>query len=687
MDLNAYIGPLRKWWVLLVVASLVGAISSYLVTRQQPPVYQARTTLIIGRSVFIPNPTGSDFWLGQQLATFYADYAKREPVRNATMTALGLIWLPDYQVQPVPNSQLIEVVVTDTSPERAQAVANELANQLIKQSPASRESQTLEHQQFVQQQLINIEAEINKTTEEMAAKQKDLGELFSARQIADTEAELASLEAKLTTLQTNYAALLANSEQGASNTLSVIERASLPKRQIGPNTQMMVLLTTVVGLFLAVGAAYLIEYLDDTIKAPEEITRLLNLPVIGSISEVKKEETVVAFIAGQPRSAAADNYRSLRTNLEFAAVDKPLKTIYVSSAGVSEGKTYVAINLAVVMAQGGKRVILLDADLRRPSVYRSLGLSNNQGLSDIFRGHIDIHDAFAPWEAENIRVILSGNPPPNPADLLGSKKMDSILESLQQEADVVILDGPPFLVADASVLANKVDGVILVARHGLTRRESLKVALERLRHAGANVLGVVLNRVPRSTYRGYGNLGYDAYYSREDGKVGQEGRVSARRSRSGTAVPISTRFGVLFQAVSNGFPKLRGGRLRRTAGSLETSPDASGNGSKPSHSEEEGGGQEVEPLLVTREAVQTSEIIIDETPLPAIAPQEPVPAASPTAQAETLAAETSFAVEVFPEPGDSQGKSEQENLSVPDPAPPTVAIAKPRRSVRRAKKG
>jgi capsular exopolysaccharide synthesis family protein len=196
-------------------------------------------------------------------------------------------------------------------------------------------------------------------------------------------------------------------------------------------------------------------------------------------------------------------------------VSKPIKTILVTSSGASEGKTSVAINLAVVMAQGGKKVILMDADLRRPSVSEKLGVPNNKGLSDLFLGQLEVKDVRTSWDVENVTTIMSGPPPPNPVDLLSSTRMDDILEDLKQDADIIILDGPPFLVADAGILASKVDGVLLVFRHGYTRREVARNATERFKRVGANVLGVVFNRIPRSGIDLYGHYGYgyEGYYS------------------------------------------------------------------------------------------------------------------------------------------------------------------------------
>jgi capsular exopolysaccharide synthesis family protein len=513
MEIKTYIRPLIKWWWLLLAAALVASVASFFVTNQQPPIYQARTTLLIGRTIFEANPNSTDLWMGQQLASFYVDLTQREPVRNATMASLGLSWLPQYIAQTVPNSPMIIIIVTDTSPERAQVVANELAKQLIRFSPTGSQSQNQERQTFIQQQLTNLETQIKETSEQMAKKQDELGNLFSARQIADAQTEISALQNKLTTLQSNYALLLANTEQGASNILTVFEEAMLPTSPIGPRKSMMVLLATAIGVVLAASAAYLLEYLDDTLKSPDEINRALESPIIGQILEIKNVENEGVYVAKQPRSIVAESFRSLRTNLEFTGVDKPLKTLFVTSTGISEGKTFIAVNLAAVMAQGGKRVILLDADLRRPRVHNLLGLSNQKGLSDVFRGSLDLQDAVIVWNLDNFGVVTSGKLPPNPADLLTSQKMDKILASLGQVADIVIIDGPPFLVAEAGILANKVDGVLLVVKHAYTRRAAAATALDGLKHADANIVGIVVNGIPRRTIKQYGQYQYDDYYS------------------------------------------------------------------------------------------------------------------------------------------------------------------------------
>lgn len=383
MDLSSYIKPLLKWWWLLVAATAVAAIASFLATYSQPPVYRSRTTMMIGRTIEDPNPTSGQFSLAQQLAKTYADIANREPIRNATMQALGIEWLPNYNARAIPNSQIIEIAVTDRDPARAQIVANELANQLIQYSPTGINPEEQDRIAFVNEQLDLLQTQIKDTQTQLEQLQDELPNLNSAREIADTQSEINSLTNQLRDLQNNYAGLLANTQQGALNILTVIEPANLPRNPVGPNKLNTILLSSAAGLAIAAAAAYLLEYLDDTIKSEEDVIRVLDKPVIGYIGEMSKQGAA-PYIADQPRSPIAEAFRSLRTNLEFSGIDKPIKTLIVTSADASDGKSTVAVNLAIAFVQAEKKVVLLDADLRSPGVHTLMDIPEKPGLGMFF---------------------------------------------------------------------------------------------------------------------------------------------------------------------------------------------------------------------------------------------------------------------------------------------------------------
>jgi capsular exopolysaccharide synthesis family protein len=340
-------------------------------------------------------------------------------------------------------------------------------------------------------------------------------DLLVSGKIEGTTDKIASLEKNLSLYQQIYLNLLDDREtvrlERMQNMPNVVQLnpAVAPSQPVRPH----ILTNTIMGglgsLIMAIAVLFLIEFLDDTIKSADQVNERLKMPVIGYIAEIqRKPET--AYVAEFPRSPVSEAFRTLRTNLEFADVDKPIKLLVVVSPNPSEGKSSVAVNLAVTLAQGGKHVLLIDADLRRPRVHRYLGLTNRKGLSDMFRNSASVEQVVSAWKNENLAVITSGPLPPNPADLLASEKMARILKTVREKADIVVIDAPPFLVADASILAARADGVLLVVRPGKTPMDTALFTVEQLKRAGARVLGVVLNRIPRSRAYSYG--GYRTTY-------------------------------------------------------------------------------------------------------------------------------------------------------------------------------
>lgn len=491
-------------------------MSGFVVTRDLPPTYSAHVTLMVGTVLYQPNPNDQEFTLSRELAATYADLAMRAPVANGVMAALGLEELPEYRVAIQYESRMIVISVTDTNPERASAVANELANQLILQTPTSVERSDQQRQAFINQQLDTMQAEIIRLSAEIDQKQTELQRLTSATQIEDAQAEIIGLESKLSLLQGNYATLLASSQRGATNTLTVVEPAFPPVIPIGPNKILIVGLVGVIGLVLSAGAAHLLEFLDKSIKTPEDVTRVLGLPVIGYIRDMDRKQNKMTYVADNPRSPLAEAFRALRTNIDFSSVDKPVRSILVTSPNAGDGKTTIASNLALIMAQGDKKVLLMDADLRRPRVHEFIGLPTQPGLTDVFRG-MNAFDAIRQWKEMHIGVMTAGSPPPNPSELLGSKKMDQVLTNLESILDTIVMDGAPLMVTDSLVLSSRADGVILVLRPGLTNINAAKVMTDQLRRAGANILGVVLNRISVGRARDYSGYGvYSPYYSNHE---------------------------------------------------------------------------------------------------------------------------------------------------------------------------
>lgn len=513
MEINAYLKPLIKWWRLLAVTTLLAVAASSISTLFQPRQYVSRTTLMTGSTILDPNPDSGQIFIAQQLSSIYADMANREPVQAATMEALGIDWLPKYQAKIVPNTQLIEISVTDTVPERAQIIADELAHQLILQSPALNNSETGQRQDFIREQLSSLEVQIQETQDRIDELQANLGLLTSASQIAAAEAEIDQLAQKLNDLRGNYATLLSNSQQGALNILTVVEPANLPTREVGTNKAMIIGLAGAVGLVLAIGAAYILEYLDRSIKTTDDVERVLNYPVIGYLSMVSENGNSATYVASHPNSLVAESFRLLQSNLEFFQAYNAAKLILVTSPMQGNGKTTIAVNLALSLALSGQKTIIVDSDLRRPAVHTALKISKAPGLADVIRNERELSAARRNLKSRGIEVLTAGNIPQNITEVIGSKRIAAVLGNLRDDFDVVIVDAPPLVISDAYNLAAKVDGVILVLEPGQTEEDQAKVIKEQLNRAGARVIGVVFNKVSTENAKSYGDHQYMSMYA------------------------------------------------------------------------------------------------------------------------------------------------------------------------------
>lgn len=307
----------------------------------------------------------------------------------------------------------------------------------------------------------------------------------------------------------------------AQNTPTVmqVETAVKPSVPISPKPSQTALLGAAIGLFVVAALVFLIEFLDDTLKTPDEIKDVLDVPVIGFIGDLKHNgkkngDALGVYVAKNPRSPVAEAFRSLRTNLEYSSVDDPVKTLLVTSSGEDEGKSTVAANLAIVEAQSGKAVVIVDADLRRPKVHVQFNKPNRMGLSDVVTGKLNLDDVLKTYDqVANLSIITCGTIPPNPSELLGSERMSQTLKDLENRFDVVILDTSPMIVSDPQILSSKVDGVIYVLVPGQTRAITAMRPIEELKRIGSKVLGVVANKIPKNRDYYYGGYNYYSPYS------------------------------------------------------------------------------------------------------------------------------------------------------------------------------
>jgi succinoglycan biosynthesis transport protein ExoP len=525
LDLRRLIAIVRPWLPLLVLSVLIGGGVAFVVSSLLPKTYEAKATLIVGQSLSAANPDINQLLVSQRLSTTYAAVATSRPRLDAVIKELQLGVGSDdlarrVQADAPLDSTLLTISAQDADPARAAAIANALAAQLIAASPAIEGRQT-DTQAF-------IDSQVKATQKQIDATQTQVETLNALpERTAKQDADLATLEGRLASLRSTLATLLSFSSGNASNLLTVIEPAVAADNPISPNRVQNTLLGAAVGLLFAGAVIAAAELLYDGIRDIDTVLAATGLTTLGAITRMKgnrggSEMYQLAALL-YPRSSVAEAYRTLRTNVEFSSVDAPIQTLLVTSSMPGEGKTVTAANLAVVFAQAGRRVLLVDADLRKPGVHLIFDLPNAHGLTTLLRNDEASVDAIAQLtEQENLRILTTGPLPPNPAELAGSQRMRRVVDKLAGAGDLVIFDSPPLqAVTDAAILGSFLDATLFVIDAQHSRRRAARLGRDSLAKAGANVLGAVLNRVParaKSDQVGY----YGGYYaSDEPGAVGQ----------------------------------------------------------------------------------------------------------------------------------------------------------------------
>lgn len=495
---------------------LAGGVANRVGAGQQP-LYAASATLLINSS---PSMGGNDLNavnVGQRLAVTYQQLVGTEPVLERVIERLGLPYdveeLQDkVSASTARDTQLLRISVSDTDPAAAATIANTVADEfatfILAQLTSSANPSRTALQGLIdttQTQLDDVRAQIRQAEEEETP--------------GEARAEsLQSLQGRAAQLEQSLAALLIQAQQmdlstaAAQSQVSVAVPASVPGEPYAPRVRFYTLLAAFLGMLVGVGAVGLIEYLDNTAKAGLDFAQLFGVPLLSTISQVPKlrRGRQQLYMESQPRSNSAEAIRLLRANLEFAASAQEITTLAVTSAGPGDGKSTVAANLAVATAQGGLRTVLIDADMRRPSQHRIWNVTSAQGLTTLLTRPQHAWE----WAAiggmmPNLSLILSGPIPHNPADLLSSSRFQTLIQEISQVADIVIIDTPPLLaVSDPLSVATDVDGVIVVAKAGGTRVESLRHAMRMLSQRSVRVLGVVLNQETKRNSSGYYYAGY-----------------------------------------------------------------------------------------------------------------------------------------------------------------------------------
>lgn len=498
MTLEAYLRIARRYWLALLVGLVGGTLIAFAVTVIQPKTYTADS------SGFITTPSTSSSGSGvgtavagdtyaKSRAKSYADLGKKRVVAEDVIQDLGLNTTPEQLVDQITVTAPTDTVTIKVSAKASTAQgASDLANAWIR--AMSTEIAKLEN-----------------------------GESENATSDGTTQQTTATPAATLTSL----------------------ESAAVPTSPTSPNRRLYLAVGALAGLLLAFGYALLRNQYDKRIRSADDVAHTMQKPIIGTLPLEKALVGASSRLiqdAGQHdarRHSAvrhiSESLRELRTNIDFLDVDDPPRGIVITSALPGDGKSTVAANLAVTMAETGRTVILIDADLRKPTVANTFNVPGEVGLSDVLAGRATLEVTITrPDPQLDLFVLPAGSIPPNPSELLGSDALHELVQSFVAEGATVLLDAPPLLpVTDAAVLTARTDGALIVASAGQTRVDSLQQALERIDAVKGTTLGIVLNRVPTKGLDSYayGYYGGDYYGEESDHSSKRHGSRRSRRQR------------------------------------------------------------------------------------------------------------------------------------------------------------
>lgn len=416
MDFRRLIVTFRAWLRVMLVAAVLAGGTAYIVSTLQRPTYEAQAKLIVGQALTEVDPDPNQFTVALDLATSYATVAETRPVLQRVINSVDLGGTPKelrerLTIETPKQTALLTIAARHEDPAMAARIANAMASELISIAPSVQGDNT----DFQQ----SIEADLKATRDLIASTQAQASDLIAIPdRTATQEAALQAAEDRLATLRSTYVALLGYSSRDA-NVLSVIEPAEAPEQPIAPRPLLNALLAAALALFVVFGLAFLVEQLDDSIKDSDAVEAVTGLNTLASVERMKGAPSTdriyrVAALA-YPRSSAAEAYRTLRSSVEFSSLDDPCRSLLVTSAAPGEGKSVTAANLAVVYAQTGRKVLLVDADLRRGTLHELFGVPNASGLTTLFRDpSTPLDDVAQATQDPFLRVVTPGPPPPIP---------------------------------------------------------------------------------------------------------------------------------------------------------------------------------------------------------------------------------------------------------------------------------
>lgn len=492
LGLREYLDVLRRRRRMIVVIALLITVPTLVVSLLGTPIYAGTAELFLqprnSETLFDPNSgfrSDPNRDLQNELRILQS-----EPVRAVVREQLGSA--PKISARPDGPTDIILVTARSTNPKQAADVANAYARAYIEYRRKQAVDDVLAASQQIQTKINDLQRQIDGAS---AGAQRD--SLVQAQSL---------FKQKLDQLQVDGAL-----KQGGAQLVTPATPTTSP---VDPRPARSGLIALFVGLLIGLGVAFLREFLDDSVKTKDDFERVVpGTPVLGLIPVVsawRGKETPYLVSLDDPNSPAAEAYRTLRTSIQFIGLDQPMRTLQITSANPQEGKTTTLVNLAVALARSGSTVAIVCCDLRRPRVHEFFGLSNEVGFTSVLLGKVGLAGAMQEVpDQTRLSLLASGPLPPNPSELLSSKRTVEVLGSLQAEYDIVLIDAPPVLpVTDALVLSGRVDATLLVAVAGATTRKEAARAAELLRQVDAPLVGAVLNGVDTEGSYGYAYQSY-----------------------------------------------------------------------------------------------------------------------------------------------------------------------------------
>ena len=567
MELVRYLKVVRKSWWILVLLVISAAGSTTYFALDQAPEFASTTTLLLNPGV--PNDMLVYYQssASASLADSYTALIHSETFADAVAKALPFPMDPGsiigaVSTDLVANTLFYRIQVTSDSPTHAQQLADTVTKVFISANADQQQQQAQNGGGAQTVALQQLADEIDKLNTQIGRYNDAITTLEAQPVSAARDTQLTPLYDRLSSLEqtrTNALVAQANLTTNQSGNSAVVFDPAQGGHQLSRHVLTQVAVAAAAALVLGIGLAFLREYLDYTIRSPEYMEEVFGLPPVAAVgvlgggsqrrrwgrgkrkgsgtSRMPGAASGASRLAGrnlvtleQPRAVESEIFRSLRTNIQFAGLERPVRTMVVTSAGPGEGKTFTAANLAVVMAQAGKRVILVDTDLRRPGVHKLFDLPNAAGFTTLVLGDGTVRAELAqPMPGlPGLKVITSGPLPPNPSELLGAGQTAELMNRLAQAADIVIYDAPPAgAVTDPLILAARVDAVVFVVNAGVARRDVVARIRRNLQATGVRTLLPVLNRVKMRDVQGAYYYYYYHSYSTDPGAPRTNGHQAA----------------------------------------------------------------------------------------------------------------------------------------------------------------